>query len=519
MPVERKNFFSETRPFTIQDASIIARTGRIRSAPQREIFRLSQHRLERERQEKEQRQYFLTKEWLQEEVARVRDEPIPEGETPWYYLAGTGFWVKEQVSQLLRNTIDVGRQTYPDVLDLELAKVKVDIEKFEEEYLQQMASLRWNLAWQEHDGQLRVVCPDYGNVLWSSATSKDEREGVVYKTLFGDPEEGTAGIEGWLREAPDNSFAIMVSPKGWSGLRDADGKKIWYPETQVYVIQKISKNNGDQNESVLQGYTFRYDANILQNEELQRRLGLPVVETGDQLERIKNTVRNVAFITPDAAEQADQEGRKAIRSFKDIVDVMEEVAGTNTAYGEGGAIKTFDDIRAFLAHPEKYSKQHPLTGGLIQRFQEYARVRLEQGGVREELERDLQIGLALSLLQLNRMYREEAKGESYVYTGDGLNGRISRESLLRRLVRYVGGGMNYQNEKEDLRRRPGCAGGGEESKTTSMGSSRIGESTNTSEDYAFDHTGKCINCGATDWLGPCDICTECDASMGGKASK
>ena len=50
-------------------------------------------------------EHLFTKEWLQEEVAKERDKPLWPGETPWYHLAGTGFWVPEQVSQLLRNCL------------------------------------------------------------------------------------------------------------------------------------------------------------------------------------------------------------------------------------------------------------------------------------------------------------------------------------------------------------------------------------------------------------------------------
>jgi len=511
MPAERGNFFKETRPFRPQDIIAVARTGHVRPV-RREGFNSSIRE-----QEREQQAHFLTKGWLHSEVARIRSEPIPAGETPWYHLSGTGFWVKQQVSQLLRNTVEVGRDAYPAVLDLELAKVKVDVEKFEEEYLQQMASLKWNLSWDERNGQQRIICPDYGNALWESTTSKDERHGVVHETLFGDSAKGTIGVEGWLREAPGNSFAIIVSPRGWSGLHDADGKNIRYPETQVYAIQK--KDDGS-----LQAYTFRYDADIYQNEALQRKLGLNVEDTGHQLDRIKNTVTNVAFITPEDANRIEQEGGKAIRGFGDLVDVMEEVVGTEVAYGEGGVVKTFADIRDFLAHPEKYSRRHPLTEKLISRFQDYARDRLAQEGSRQEIEHDLQIALALTPLHLNRLYREDEHGPTYMYSGNNLQGIISRDPSLDRLVRYAVKGINYQQERDDLRTRPGCAGGGEKSKVTSMGSSRNGESTSGTEDYDYDHEGDCVSCHNEPdkkprMLGPCDICAPCDAKMGGKGGK
>ncbi|HZE87239.1 MAG TPA: hypothetical protein VE090_03455 [Methylomirabilota bacterium] len=427
------------------------------------------------KREAEDPAYFFSKEWLQDEVERVKQQPLTPGETPWYHLAGTGFWVKEQVSQLLRNTSEVGKEAFPAVLDRELAKVKVDIEAFEDEYLKQMASLKWNLSWEEKDGNQRVVCPDYGNVLWQSATDLKERDGVVYKTLFGDEQKGTTGVEGWLKTAPPESFAILVSPAGWSGLSDADGKAIVYPETQMYAIQKKKDGN-------LQAYTFRYDATIEQNETLQKQLGLTIPASSDQKERIKNTFANVAFITPADANRAEQKGWMPVRKFEDIVDHMQEaVGGREVAYGEGGAMKTFADIKAFLHSPEKFSKRHAVTDKLINRFQEYARWRLDQGGRREELERDLQIGLSMAPLQLNRIYRDEEQESQYNYTGDKLQGQIRPVSATNRLIGYATSGMDYRREKGDLEQRPGCAGGGNKTQVTSMGSSRIGESQSPQE--------------------------------------
>ena len=89
---------------------------------------------------------IFSKAWLQQEVAKERQKLIPEGQTPWYYLPGTGFWVKEQIARLMRNG--------------NLADVGEDTRAFEREYLKQMVSLRWNLAIGEENGKKRIVCTD-----------------------------------------------------------------------------------------------------------------------------------------------------------------------------------------------------------------------------------------------------------------------------------------------------------------------------------------------------------------------
>ncbi len=475
---------------------------------------------DRTEQQTEDQAFFYGKEWMQKEVDRVRLQPVPEGQTPWYHLAGTGFWVKEQIAQLLRNVTGVGKEAFPNVLEIELSKVKVDIEAFEREYMQQMASLQWNLTWGERDGKKRIICPDYkgtgmdkDGVLWSSTTSKDERDGVVFEVLFGNEEKKTTGVEGWLQTAPADSFAVIVSPAGWSGLTDADGNAIRYPETQLYGVHK--KTDGS-----LEAYTFRYDANIAQNEEFQKQLGLIIPEASDQKERIKSTLSNVALLTPDDAALAERRGRKPIRRFEDIIDAMQQaVGGRNIAYGEGGEMKSFDDIKLFLQHPEMFAKRHPLTDILINRFQDYARWRVWQRGTREDLEKDLQIAMAMNPLQLNRIYRDKEQKPQYIVSDK--RSSLDTEYSLRQLMWYANNGIDYGKEKEDLEQRPGCAGGGEKTNVISMGGVRKGEKKpSPSEDYTFDHEGTCVACNnGPKQLGPCDICITCDGEMGGKGAQ
>lgn len=401
------------------------------------------------RTEKAEEDFFFSPNWLAGEVAKEKQKTNSDGETPWYHLAGTGFYVKEQVSQLLRNTKDTSVEIAPDVLERELSKVKVDMEAFEHEYLKQMASLTWNLDWKTVNGQERIICPDYGDVLWESVTDKKEREGAVYETLFGDSDKGTEGVEGWLRTAPPDSFAVIVSSKGWSGMMDANNQPVVYPESQVYAIKKTEDGS-------LQAYTFRYDANISQNETLQRKMGLHVDDAPNHRERIKMMDRNVAFINGDDPE-------RKVGSFEDIVSLMQESVGGRAEASKG---KPFEDIFSFLQNPEKYSTIHPLTTKLIKRFQEYAKSQLSDEQSIEETESNLQIAQAISILQMNRLYREEEQAYPY---HDNAERNITKWNQRTRLSR-----IDYVAEKVDLGRRPGCAPRAGSMRITSMGSSRAG---------------------------------------------
>ena len=302
-------------------------------------------------------------------------------------------------------------------------------------------------------------------------------------------------------------MAIIVSPEGWSGMLDADGKPIRYPEAQIYGLLKLPDGK-------LQAYTFRTKANIAQNEAMQRSLGLSTPESVDQKKRIKGVLSNVAIITPGDADWAEFEGRKPVRGFVDLIDLMQDsVGGREEAY-EG---KTFDDMRAYLRHPERYDHRHPLTDKLIKRFEDYARWRFAQGGKYEDIKTDLQIALAFNPTQLGKLYREERK-VTIVDNGTGLNESLAKQ----RLVGYVNmpGGINYQMELKKLQELPGCAGGGSQTfSLTSMGSSRKGEIGKGFENYEFDHEGTCVVCNSgPKMLGPCNICISCDANLGGKGA-
>nr|MBI5455961.1 hypothetical protein [Candidatus Levybacteria bacterium] len=441
---------------------------------------------------------FFTPSWLGREVAKQRQKSMILEQTPWYYLSGTGFYVKEQVGQLIRNTRNSLSSVAPDVVEIELEKTKVDIEAFEDEYLKQMPGLKFNLAWEGEGGDRHIVCPDYNNTSWESVTDLKEREGVVA--------EVRKKVEEWLKTAPADSYAVIISPEGWSGFSDASGDAVHYKETQIYAIHTL--DNGE-----IEARTFRYEANILENEELQRSLGLGIDEEPNQKERIKNALRNTLFVRGD-----DQD--RSISSFEDIVNKMQSsVGGRETVYGT----RTFAEIRSFLKNPEFYSKRNLLTERLIRRFQEYARHRISEGNVFGQ-ELDLQIALGVTVAQLNKSYREIHEQENVVYALPRYKQDLDEMAMI--VFASRANFVNYEYERKDLGLRPGCAGGGNEKvMINSMGVPRIGELTKknnneTDDDYEFDHIGKCINCeGDPRALGPCDICERCDAKMGGKAAK
>ncbi len=441
------------------------------------------------------------------EVQRNRLEPLSSREVPWYYLSSTGFFVKNQTDGFisgLKRRMRTGER-FDTALDSELVKIKVDVEAFEDEYLKQLAGLRWDIGWKEIDGKQRIVAKAYNHALLEGVTGKSEREGAVYDLWFtGNPSNKVPGVEVWLQTAPKNSLAVIVSPEGWSGLSTPDGKPIHYTETQVYVAK--TKRDGE-----LEAYTFRCEANILQNEQLQRKLGLVVSNAPNQKEQIKQMLKNVAFFRGDNP-------KAHIKNMEDVVSAMEEAKGSPIAF-KG---KTFDDMRAFLRNPQDFLHRHDKTPELIAQFEEFVKWEFSQGHSERETTTNLQIALALTILKLNKLYREKEQirvpfeiTDGAIYDNHYYGGRIFPYAYVKN------DRLDYKSEVEDLKKRGGCAGGGSDSKeekssVSSMGSSRIGEtvSSTSTKDYSFDHEGTCVVCSkGPKKLGPCDICETCDASF------
>jgi hypothetical protein len=382
--------------------------------------------------------------------------------------------------------------------------VKVDIEAFEDEYLKQMPVLKFNLAWQGEGEDKKIVCPDYNNATWESVTDLKERQGSVAKAR--------ADVEEWLKTAPPDSFALIVSPEGWSGLTDVDGNNIRYTSTQAYAFHTLADGS-------LEAYTFRYQANILQNEELQRSFGLITTEDPNQKRRIKNTVTNVALIS-------GEDSARPVRSFSEIVDKIQSAVGGREIAYDG---KTFAEIKALLNNQDGFNKKSLVSASLITRFQEYAKKRISMSDIVDQ-EKDLQIALGITIAQLHNSYSEVVmpQNDKDIFVSE--SARNQRDEAIIAAFMSRAASVNYAQAREKLSLLSGCAGGGQKTYATSMGMPRQGEinplnsgkteSNEDSEDYEFDHEGKCVKCDADPRaLGPCDICEKCDAELGGKASK
>jgi hypothetical protein len=395
---------------------------------------------------------------------------------PWYYLRGTGFFIPTQVNSFLKDIqaeLQKGK-SFKEALDISSVKIREDIKGFEDEYLKQLAALCWNIGWKDAAGTNKLYGIDYNGMFLEDLTERQEREGALYDTWFTDkPEEGKKGIESWLRTAPEGSKVLLVSPKGWSGYEG-----FTYPQTQIYYVE-VGKGN------TLKSFTLRYDVSIEKNEELQKKLGIMVPSVRNERDRIKQMLGTPIFIAPDGSSinqdgsATNTLGTRKVCSPEDVIDLMQSVKGSDIAYADDkfGA-RTFGDMREVIKNPQKFLTRHPGSEKLVETFREYVSWEFSQGHDEKETRQNLEIALALVIVQLKHLYFGSATAEAV--------GHVPTQSVHTSRPYGAGGifqnNLNYEQELEDIRKLPGCAGTQDKNKSrkNSMGGSREVESSASS---------------------------------------
>lgn len=423
---------------------------------------------------------------LAQEVQKITDTQAEQfrshtqTETPWYE-AIPGFFTPPQIERFLRRIQEKMSEgkSYHDALSFASVEVEQDVHGYEDEYIRQLAGLKWNIGW--NDVQ-KLQGLDYNGETLQDLTSRQERDGVLYDSWFTDrPEEGKLGIESWLRTAPVGSKVLLISPSGWSGYEGFD-----YPQTQIYYVE-VGEGK------TLKSFTLRYDVPIEDNERLQKEAGMFVPEFRNERDRIKHMLRSPIFIAPDGTP-IEQDGtpkktpnNKTITSPEDVIDLMQQVRGSATAYEDPMfGQRTFDDMRALIRNPELFTKRHELSDEVVTTFQEYAAWELQQGHNPEETMRNLEIALGVILVKIKQLYLGESK--QTVQEHRGSRGHVTYAASHG----IFQNNSNYHHELEDMSKLPGCAGGGEKKKSRlqSMGGSREIESSSSGTVH-----GTCPGCG------------------------
>lgn len=343
----------------------------------------------------------------------------------WWYLEGTGFNVRKQIEMLLRD----------EDIETWLKKTKQDLLGFWLEYLCKSPVLPIRLERRTINGKTDIMAPSYGNVPLLDTVSSNERYGAV-RTSIGK-------IVDFLKTAPPDSMAAMISPPGWTGLKMSNGQAIEYPDTQIYLFRINEINH-------LEAVTIQADLSIEENETIARILSgdqFGKTEQADLKGRIIQLVRNPIFLENF--------------TFEEILRLIEQIKGSPCLFED----KTFFEAYRLLKERSSLLKTDEATQATIRDFENFV---LKINELSEESVLIISEQLGKTVLKIN-------------YTK--MHGIISPNRLALLTLQEYRESLNY------VRSLGGCNGGG--ARSFSFASAVFGPRTVTGEKGRRLHCGKC----------------------------
>src|SRR5581483_2993663 len=166
----------------------------------------------------------------------VENQPN-SSEIPFWLLPGTGFFVEQEVDKFLEGLKGKSKYEQEAAVDKGLAKIRISILSYEQEFLRQLPVLPIVLGTKNVNGEAKFSCPEWGDELLEDVTIKQEREGAVWNSFFKKKQDGGAGVQEALLSG-EKDLAVIVSPKGWTNLYDIEGNEISHKDNQIYVLTK-----------------------------------------------------------------------------------------------------------------------------------------------------------------------------------------------------------------------------------------------------------------------------------------
>lgn len=164
-------------------------------------------------------------------------------------------------------------------------ELEVNIRTYTVEFIKSETVLPHKNRFDVVDGVSRMVGNNKRPLL--DAISSQERRGSVL--------QASRVVEFFLTTGDPNSFAVMMSPDGWSGYVDRSGQSHNHLNAETMIFWK------DQ-QGVLKGLTLVTDLKQDQAAEVMKSLGVPEQALGgiSEEDRLVNIVRNPALLRSDA---------------------------------------------------------------------------------------------------------------------------------------------------------------------------------------------------------------------------
>lgn len=199
----------------------------------------------------------------------------------------TGFVLWLEVNRFFDdlNFALVSGKNLAEALNFATDELEVNIRTYTVEFIKSKTVLPHKNRFDIVDGVDRMVGNNGRPVV--DAVSPQERKGSVL--------QASGMIESSLLSAAANSFAVMMSPDGWSGYVDRYGQGYNHLNAETMIFWK------DQN-GILKGLTLVTDLNQAQSAAVMRSLGIAeqVLGGSSEEDRLANIVKNPALLRSDS---------------------------------------------------------------------------------------------------------------------------------------------------------------------------------------------------------------------------
>lgn len=347
----------------------------------------------------------------------LNERPARATENKWWFLPGTGYDVRGQINEFVRDY----NQAIESGIDVQLVvdaftdKASENIRHFCIEYPLQRLVFPIFLDIQQREGVKRLVAPRYNNQVYTDLISEQERKGWVRRSI--------RQIEEFLAEAEEGSMAILVSPPGWSDLDDRQGGEIIFADNQIYIYKKEKKG--------VTARTLRTDMDLEESESFLEQFEVPIPDPQKYPteERIVNIVSSPIFLRSSN-----------LNTFEAVVDVIKRVKREKFAYKN----RSFDEILYDLSLREKLLELNQdiqkYAEPIIKEFSEYVLRKLRQ--VSEDAVDGVEKELGKAILRIHKAIKSG-------YSSD-FDIRLTRVMTEE----------DYQQELKVLTEYKGCNGGG-----------------------------------------------------------
>lgn len=248
----------------------------------------------------------------------------------------TGFVLEKEMNRFftdLNFALSSGKNL-AEALNLAINELEVNIRTYNVEFIKSKTVIPHKNRFDIVDSVQRMV-GNNGRPLLDAISSQERRGSVL---------QASRSIESFLLLAAPNSFAVMMSPDGWSGYVDKYGQSHNHLNAETMIFWKDQKG-------VLKGLTLVTDLNQAQSAVVMRSLGVSeqLLGGGREEEIVSSIVRNPALLRLDTnpfeyvlAKILDVRGKGQIRLLQK--DGPPEIRSIEQTRAD---IRNFDELLLF----------------------------------------------------------------------------------------------------------------------------------------------------------------------------